>query len=308
MKQKIIFLIFFCACITVQAQKKNHSVQKAEDKPATISYSTTTSGLQYRIIKDSVGGNFPEVGGFISFWFEIRTQNDSIITTLFGDPHPAAVPVTKVRHEADIEEGLMLLTAGDSAEFLLDADSLYINSFGTQKPDFLNGTSHVKMIIKMDNVYTRHFVDSLKSDQQARVNEKLSKEVEIFKRDSLLIQRYLIKHQLKGEATSGGAYVVKLKNNDAAKARFINIGESIETTYVGTLLINGTEFDRSPEGKYFKFTVGVGEVIRGWDEAFRKLKHGEKALILIPSRLAYGDSSAGTIPPDSPLIFEVEVK
>ncbi len=308
MKQKIIFLIVFCACITVQAQRTNLSGQKVGNKPATISYSTTASGLQYRIIKDSVGKNYPEVGGFMSFWFELRTKNDSIISTVFGEPHAIDVPAIEIKHKPGIEEGLMLLTAGDSAEFLLNPDSLYINSFGTQTPDFLKGASQVKMIIKMDKVYTKHFVDSLRADQQARFNENLSKEVEIFKRDSLLIQRYLIKHQLKGEATRGGAYVVKLKSNTNTKARFIPAGESIETTYVGTLLINGIEFDRSEEGKYFKFTVGLGEVIQGWDQAFQKLKHGEKALILIPSRLAYGDRAAGSIPPDSPLLFEVEVK
>ena len=308
MKQKIIFLIFFCACITVQAQKKNHSDQKAESKPAGISYSTTASGLQYRIIKDSSGGVYPEVGGMAAFWFELKTEKDSIIGTVFGEPQAAVIPVAELKHKPGIEEGLMLLTAGDSAEFLLNPDSLYLNSFGAQTPDFLKGESHVRMTIKMDKVYSRHFVDSVRSDQQAKVNEDFSKEVEIFKRDSLLIQRYLAKHQFKGEATYGGAYVVKLKSNNAAKARFISVGESIETTYVGTLLINGTEFDRSQEGKYFKFTVGVSEVIQGWDQGFLKLKHGEKALILIPSRLAYGDSSAGTIPPNSPLIFEVEIK
>jgi len=53
----------------------------------------------------------------------------------------------------------------------------------------------------------------------------------------------------------------------------------------------------------------VGQVIKGWDEGLQKLKHGDKAIILIPSRLAYGARGAGgSIPPNAPLVFEVEIK
>ena len=74
-------------------------------------------------------------------------------------------------------------------------------------------------------------------------------------------------------------------------------------------MIEGTEFDRSPEGNYFEFTVGIGEVIKGWDYAFQRLKLGDKALILIPSGLAYGyEGVTGVIPPNTPLLFEVDIK
>jgi len=60
---------------------------------------------------------------------------------------------------------------------------------------------------------------------------------------------------------------------------------------------------------YFEFTVGLGEVIKGWDYAFQRLKIGEKALILTPSGLAYGADGAGeAIPSNAPLLFEVEIK
>ena len=136
----------------------------------------------------------------------------------------------------------------------------------------------------------------------------MAEEIVIYKQDSIAIQNYLIKNNLKGQATIGGAYVVKLKENKATDI-FIAPMDTVQTKYVGKLLIEGTEFDKSPAGEYFTFVVGLGQVIKGWDQGFQKLKRGEKAIIIIPSRLAYGSRGAGgAIPPNAPLVFEVEVK
>ncbi len=270
-------------------------------------YKKTESGLEYKIVKDSTGEDYPELGGFVAFWFEVRNDKDSIIDSQFGDSRPAAAPITEIKHKPSFEEGLMLLTEGDSAEFLLNADSLYINSYGAPRPSFLKEGSTVKIIVKVVKVYSKHFVDSARAVQAKQMAEFEAMQAEIYKKDSTIIQEYLKKHKLKGESTIGGAYVVKLKKNDATDL-FIASGENVEAKYVGKLLTDGTEFDKSGDN-YFPFTVGVQQVIPGWDQAFQKLKHGEKALLLIPSRLAYGDRGAGgKIPPNTPLLFEVEVK
>lgn len=83
-------------------------------------------------------------------------------------------------------------------------------------------------------------------------------------------------------------------------------GKKILVHYTGTLE-DGTKFDSSLDrGQPFDFPVGVGWVIKGWDEAFAKLKFGSKAIIRIPPELGYGRKQAGTIPPNSVLYFEVE--
>ncbi len=271
-------------------------------------YKKTDSGLEYQIAKDSTGEDFPEKGGFITFWFEIQNDKDSILDSQFKDPNPVGIPTPEVAHMPSIEEGFMLLTEGDSAVFLLNADSLYTNTFRRKTPENLKPGSMVKMIVRMGKVYSKQFVDSVMAIQEKQMENQAVAEKESYKKDSIIIQDYLAKHKLKGQATLGGAYVVKLKSNDATDL-FIAPGDSIQTTYVGKLLIEGTEFDKSPAGEYFKFTVGMGQVIKGWDEGFQKLKRGEKALLLIPSRLAYGSRGAGgAIPPNAPLLFEVEVK
>jgi peptidylprolyl isomerase len=84
-------------------------------------------------------------------------------------------------------------------------------------------------------------------------------------------------------------------------------GTTISVYYLGRLL-NGTKFDSSVDrGKPMQFPVGVGRVIKGWDEAFLSMKKGEKRILIIPPHLGYGDMRIGPIPPNSILVFEVEL-
>lgn len=85
-------------------------------------------------------------------------------------------------------------------------------------------------------------------------------------------------------------------------------GDEVEVHYVGTLL-DGAQFDSSRDrGTPFKFKLGQGEVIKGWDEGIKTMKKGEKALFTIPPEMAYGESgSPPTIPPNATLQFEVEL-
>jgi len=85
-------------------------------------------------------------------------------------------------------------------------------------------------------------------------------------------------------------------------------GKPVSVHYTGWLT-NGTKFDSSVDrGKPFIFSLGEGQVIKGWDEGVAGMKAGGKRQLRIPPALGYGDGGAsGVIPPNATLIFEVEL-
>lgn len=106
------------------------------------------------------------------------------------------------------------------------------------------------------------------------------------------------------ETTSGLRYKI-LENGNGKQA---TKGAGVSVHYKGQLL-DGTVFDSSYKRKEpIDFNVGVGQVIKGWDEGIQLLKVGDKARLVIPSDLAYGAAGAGgVIPPNAILIFDVEL-
>lgn len=109
---------------------------------------------------------------------------------------------------------------------------------------------------------------------------------------------------------SGLSYEILLAAPEGAKSP--TRGKSVTVHYTGWLNQDGKpgkKFDSSKDrNEPFKFPLGIGYVIQGWDEGVADMKVGEKRMLYIPSRLGYGSRGAGAvIPANADLIFEVEL-
>lgn len=98
--------------------------------------------------------------------------------------------------------------------------------------------------------------------------------------------------------------VEEIKAGDGAEAKS---GDTVSVHYTGWLA-DGTKFESSLDsGQPIQFALGQGQVIPGWDQGVTGMKVGEKRRLIIPPDMAYGESGSGPIPPNSVLIFDVEL-
>ncbi|GAB4395833.1 MAG: hypothetical protein OHK0053_06900 [Microscillaceae bacterium] len=175
---------------------------------------------------------------------------------------------------------------------------------------------YVEYRVKLLAIKTREDVEKEMQEANKKRIEEAEKRLGGEKKQ---IEQYLKDKKLNGKSTTSGLFYVIQKEGTGASPQ---PGDSVSVNYKG-MLLNGKVFDTSIEAEAkaaevfnpnrtygpFKFILGRQQVIPGWDEGIALLKLGTKALLLIPSRLAYAERGTpdGSIPPHSILIFEVEL-
>ena len=191
-----------------------------------------------------------------------------------------------------------MMHKGDSASFMVRADSTFITLFGSPLPNMFSISDLMRFEIRLNDFYPE-------SEMQAKQIEYMKKNYsdETVKAEQEL-HEYFKNNNIKPMTTASGLNYVITKEGNGEKP---GVGTLIKVHYTGKLL-DGTVFDSSVNrNEPFQFVLGIGQVISGWDEGLQLLTKGSKAVLYIPYYLAYGDRGAGTIPPFSTLIFEVEL-
>ncbi len=110
----------------------------------------------------------------------------------------------------------------------------------------------------------------------------------------------------KAKKYPNGFEIHQLKQGKAS-GKVAKAGKRVTMKYVGKLQKNGKVFDQTKGNATFKFRLGVGEVIKGWDRGVEGMRVGDRRKLVCPPSMAYGSSRTGPIPPNSTLVFEVEL-
>ena len=268
------------------------SISSCDKMPGSGGHSTTKDGLEYDIVNDTAG-TVADTGDFISFHLTFRTPKDSILNCTRWQGQPYRVKITKPVMKGGLEDGFTLLSVGDSANFWIPVDSLMKGQPPQQRPAFFPPGSKIAYGLKVIKIETKKDI------------EQSSKKMEV---DQIVaIEEYGKKNGLTIQKTASGLHYAIIQEGSGAKAM---PGDTVSVHYTGTTLAKGEKFDSSRDrNQPFEFPVGMSAVIPGWDEGFQLFTPGTKAILLIPSKLAYGENGAPGSPigPNSALVFDIEL-
>jgi FKBP-type peptidyl-prolyl cis-trans isomerase FklB len=143
------------------------------------------------------------------------------------------------------------------------------------------------------------------TELQKRVTAARQKEMKEMADKNLADAKVFLEENKKKEGVTSLPSGLQYKVLAEGSGKTPKATDSVTVHYRGTLT-NGTEFDSSHK-RGQPATFQVGKVIRGWTEALQLMKEGSKWQLFIPPQLAYGDRGTGPIPPNSTLVFEVEL-
>ncbi|GAB3999286.1 hypothetical protein GCM10028807_49070 [Spirosoma daeguense] len=259
----------------------------------------TDNGLKYQIHEQSEGTRKGKVGDILSLHLTLLNNKDSVLRDTHKEGAPFQMLLQVPPFKGSYEEGLTMLGKGDSATFYVSADSIFTKAMQPLPPGVQKGTD-IAIAVKVVNVQTE---DEYKKTQAAEFDKQKGI-------DTKTIETYVAKNGMAGVAkkTAGGVYYVVKQPGAGPNPK---PGDVVSVHYAGRLL-NGKEFDNSrtnPQagGKPFQLQLGMGMVIPGWEDGIMQLHKGEKATLIIPSTLAYGPRGNQAIPPNSVLLFDIEV-
>lgn len=282
-------------------------------------YDSTENGLYYQFFKQDENAVKPQEGDIVRLVMSYKNSADSVLfDSRVGNPSGTnyiEFPLQKSTFKGSFEEALGMMGLGDSASFIISADSVYLTTFKAPTlPPYIVKGSMLTFEAKLEKIITKTEAEAERAKQMQAQQEMMAKRQG---EEAIIFAKYLADNKITAKPTESGLYYIESKKGNGKKPK---AGELVKVNYTGKLL-DGTVFDTSDEtaakasGTYHKerkyepyeFPLGVGQVIPGWDEGVMMMSVGSKGQLIIPSAIGYGAQGSGPIPPFSPLVFDVEL-
>jgi len=252
------------------------------------------SGLYYKFYVQNKDAVQPQMDDVVEVIYGFRIQDSVLIENA-----PLRDMIVESLYPGDIYDALRKLHLGDSATFIMNGDTFYHYFMGQPFPF---DKKELYFDVKLTNIIPKEEFEKQQAEQM-RQREAMVEEFRLS--EDSLINDYIKTNCIKVKPTKSGLYLMKTVSGNG---KAIVKDSKIKVHYTGKLL-DGTVFDSSVErGAPIDLVAGQGSVIPGWEEALLLMKEGDRATVLIPSKLAYGSRGAGyTIMPYTPLLFDMEI-
>ncbi len=268
-------------------------------------FTKTENGLHYKFYKQNESAPKAQLGNGIVFTFKIATQkNDSVLydskTQSPNGSGEVQFMLEKSTFVGSLEEGMMMMAKGDSASFIVPADSFFLK---TQKmnelPKGIASGSFIKATIVMKDILDKKQVE----EKQKQMQEEYAAKMQAAQAEEMVkLEKYLADNKITTKPDSSGIIFIESKKGNGQHPK---VTDEVKVHYTGTLL-DGTKFDSSVDrGEPASFPLT--QVIPGWTKGIQYMSKGSKAKLIIPSSMGYGAQNQGPIPPFSTLVFEVEL-
>ena len=258
-------------------------------------YTKSKTGFYYKLVKIGEDGSKCQFNDYVTIDIRYKTVKDS---AFFAGRRK--FQISKPDFPGAIDECLTMLAKEDSACFILSASDFFKRTLLSDLPPFLKETDKMKIEVSVLDIQT--------TKQFALEKEAFLRWIDDFgEYEKTILKQYLDGSKLKVSPLTSGMYYLPIKSGNN---KGVKLGDTIVVHYEGKFL-NGKFFDSTRErNEAFQFVYGQQwQVIKGMEEAIGIMHEGEKALFIMPSELAFGQtgSSTGIIPPFTSLIFEVEL-
>jgi len=279
-------------------------------------YSETPTGLKYRFYIQNRDVPLPFPGDLVTADVVFRTDDTIFFISSEHLSIPYQFEMLPPQFQGDMYEALMLMGVGDSASFIIKGDSLFIRDFEIQElPGFINPGTDVVMDVRLIGIKSAEEFKQEKKAYGERVEKMMD---ELRKEEQTRIMNFLDEYGIEIKPLPSGLYYIEeqsgtgpvIKKGNIVKvdysAMFIS-GEIFETTK-RDIAIKNNIFDSAMTYRPFEYLHGDSLTIAGWEEGLSHMRKGGKALLVIPSSLAYGEEGVeGYIPPCTPFVYKIEV-
>ena len=265
----------------------------------SITVQPTTTGIYYLETKKG-NGKSPFKDGYVTANYTVYLLGGEKLFSTLERGEPVDFKFGSQFENKGFQEVVSMMKEGGKANAIVPSAMAFgAQGAGSVVPPFSTLYYEIELVKIMSN-------DEFEAKQADKNAKKQAESAQKEKGEGASIQKYLKDNNLTPTTTlpSGLIYIEK----QAGKGPKAISGKKVKVQYTGKLL-NGTVFDSSVDkGQPYEFTLGQHAVIEGWDLGIALMNQGGKAILIIPSKLAYKDKGAGdVIPPFSPLVFDVEL-